>query len=445
MKDISKKQNLASAPQKGETFAMSSTEELVSEIKKGKMVILVDDKNRENEGDLILAGQYVSQEAINFMAQKARGLICLALPSEQLEKLKIPLMVKETQNTSSNGTNFSVSIEASRGISTGISAADRAHTIQVASHPEATPQDIVMPGHVFPIQAQKGGVLKRAGHTEGSVDLARLAGLFPSAVICEIMNDDGTMARIPELEKFAQKHHLKMGTIEGLIQYRLQHESFVKMKIRSPFRTLYGDNFEVILFENVLDHREHLALVKGTIDPNKPTLVRLHRECVIGDVFGSLRTRGRTYLKSALRKINDAGSGVLLYLTSGKRNNDLYSAILNLSKEPELRFVSERDRIKSSEYQRQEQGQLSENFPLFSRSDSSQVQKKRQDFRNYGVGAQILRMLGLKKIRLLANNYEKQVGLKAYGLEIVEILSLNRMSVGDHSESSSSLQKNFEL
>ena len=380
---------------------MNKASELIQEIKDGNMVILVDDENRENEGDLIIAAKHVSPSSINFMVKEARGLVCLALPSSQIKKLKIPLMVNQEQNSSSNRTAFAVSIESSKGISTGISASDRALTIQVASHPEAKPEDIVMPGHIFPIQAQDGGVLKRAGHTEASVDLTKLAGLYPAAVICEIMNNDGTMARIPDLENFSKKHNIKMGTIEDLIKYRIQKESFVKEKIRVPFPTTYGENFKACLFENTLDGREHLAIIKGDISSQKPILVRVHNECLIGDVFGSLQTKGRRYLKRALKKINEEGSGVFLYLKLEDKDHRLLSSLQALlSDRPDFRTLSSYD------------------SSLFKR-----------DPRDYGVGAQILRSLGVKKIKLLANTPEKRAGIRGYGLEITETISLTRKTL----------------
>lgn len=353
---------------------LHSVEELIADIQQGRMVILVDDEDRENEGDLVMAADYVTPEKINFMAKEGRGLICLSLTSEQIQRLELPLMVKDHLNRAPNKTAFTVSIEAAKGVSTGISAADRALTIKVASSPSAKPHDVIVPGHVFPIQAQDGGVLRRAGHTEASVDLVRMAGLNPAAVICEIMNPDGTMARSKELQQFAQEFGIKIGSIESLIHHRIQHETFVVERASYPFSTKYGSDFRVHVFENVLDGEEHIALVKGKITPDEVTLVRVHAEHLMGDVFGCLTTRSGDYLGAALKKINEAGCGILVYLRQG------------LSKTEK---VGEADDLMN-------------------------------DYRDYGVGAQILRALGVHKICLLTNNPMKRVGLKGYGLEIVE-------------------------
>ncbi len=369
--------------------------ELIEDIRNGKMVILVDDEDRENEGDLIIASDYITPQIVNFMATEARGLICLSLSSEQISRLGIPLMVNDSFNHSPNKTAFTVSIEAAHGVSTGISAADRALTIKVASSPNAKPQDIIVPGHIFPIRAQDGGVLKRAGHTEASVDLVRIAGLNPAAVICEIMNPDGSMARLPELKEFAKKHNIKIGTIESLIKYRVQNESFVEEKARAKLPSTYADGFEVRVFHNRLDGREHLALVKGDISSDEPVLVRVHSECLMGDVFGSLRTRSGEYLQQAMKKIDEEGSGVILYLRFEDMNNQLIN------------------RIKAYHLIDQGEPQTDEMTQVF-----------RSDDKDYGVGAQMLRALGVRKLKLLTNNPSKRVGLKGYGLEIVESVSL---------------------
>lgn len=374
---------------------MNSIEELVADIRAGKMVILVDDEDRENEGDLIIAADHITPEAINFMAREARGLICLALTEEQLQRLGIPMMVRDEHNLSPNRTAFTVTIEAAHGVTTGISAADRAHTIRVAANPNSGPRDIIMPGHIFPIKAQAGGVLKRAGHTEASVDLATIAGLNKAAVICEIMNEDGTMARVAELKAFAQKHGLKIGTIEDLIHYRIENETFVQEQAQAEFPCAYAQGFKIHVFKNTLDGREHVALVKGEISPNEPVLVRMHSECVMGDVFASLRTRSGDFLKASLQKIDKEGKGVLVYL----RLEDMAGRLV--------------DRVRA--YAQLDQGapatdQLRDAF--------------RSDNRDYGVGAQILRALGVRKIRLLTNSPAKRVGLKGYGLEIVESVGL---------------------
>lgn len=417
-----------------EDISLSPVQELISDIKEGKMVILVDDKNRENEGDLVLAGQHISTKAVNFMSKEARGLICLALTPSQMQKLKIPLMVKKEKNGSSNCTAFGVSIEAAHGISTGISAADRARTIQIASNPDSKAEDIVMPGHVFPIQARAEGVLRRAGHTEASVDLTKMAGLYPSAVICEIMNDNGSMARMPALEKFSKKHNIKIGSIEDLIQYRIQHESSVKMKIRTPFDFPYGSGFEAVLFENTLE--QHLAFIKGKIHPDQPVLVRFHQEQFVGDVFSPFQLQSRNNLKSAFKIINETGSGILLYLTSEKKIDSLYSVLQNLSRKPKPLFSSNRAKNESSKEAKQKRKNFYKEDSLFKLSspllsNSTPVfykESEKRDSRDYGIGAQMIRALGVRKIRLLANKPEKRVGLKAYGLEIVETLSLKQAS-----------------
>jgi 3,4-dihydroxy 2-butanone 4-phosphate synthase/GTP cyclohydrolase II len=349
-----------------------STIELIEDMKAGKMVILVDDEDRENEGDLVVAADYITPQIVNFMAVEARGLICLSLTSEQIDRLDLPLMVKEEGNRSPNGTAFTVSVEAARGVSTGISAADRALTIKVASSPSAKPDDIIVPGHVFPIRAQDGGVLKRAGHTEASVDLVRLAGLNPAAVICEIMNPDGTMARFPELIAFAEKHNVKIGSIEALIQHRLETESFVVEKARANLPSRYGKDFRIHVFHNKLDGREHIAIVKGELSPEKSVVVRVHSECLMGDVFRSLSTRSGDNLEAAMNLLAKADVGVLVYL----------------------------------------------------RLEDSVLGSLHPDDRDYGVGAQILHALGVHKIRLVTNTHAKRVGIKGYGLEIVEEISL---------------------
>jgi 3,4-dihydroxy 2-butanone 4-phosphate synthase/GTP cyclohydrolase II len=380
---------------KGAIMNLNSIPEIIEDIKSGRPVILVDDEDRENEGDLIVAADYITPQVVNFMAMEARGLICLSLTSEQIERLELPLMTKEEHNRSPNRTAFTVSIEAAKGVSTGISAADRALTIKVASSPSAKPSDIIVPGHVFPIRAQEGGVLKRAGHTEASVDLARLAGLNPAAVICEIMNPDGTMARMPELLKFASKHGLKIGTIESLIRYRIQNESFLIERAHANLPCRYGRDFKIHVFENQLDGREHVALVNGEIDPENPVLVRVHSECLMGDVFGSLRTRTGEYLDLSMKRIQEEGQGVLVYLR--------------------LEDMGQRLRSRVQSYHQLDQGE-----------SATEESKKvfRSDDRDYGIGAQILRSLGIRKLRLITNSHAKRVGLKGYGLEIVEEVSL---------------------
>lgn len=376
-------------------MSLNTIPEIIEDIKSGKAVILVDDEDRENEGDLIIAADYITPQMVNFMATEARGLICLSLTSDQIQRLELPLMTKDEDNRAPLRTAFTVSIEAAKGVSTGISAADRALTIKVAANPSAKPEDIIVPGHVFPIRAQDGGVLKRAGHTEASVDLARMAGLNPAAVICEIMNPDGTMARMGQLIEFAKKHNIKIGTIESLIRYRIQNESFLVERAQAHMPSRFGRDYKIHVFENLLDGREHVAVVKGDIDPEKPTVVRVHSECLMGDVFRSLRTRSGDYLEMSLNRINDEGSGVVVYLR--------------------LEDMGHRLRQRVQSYHQIDQGE----------SATEEIKKVfRSDDRDYGIGAQILRSLGIRKLRLITNSHAKRVGLKGYGLEIVEEIAL---------------------
>lgn len=368
--------------------------ELIEDIRQGKIVILVDDEDRENEGDLVLAADYVTPELINFMVVEARGLVCLSLTTPQVERLHLPLMVGEESNLSPNKTAFTVSIEASHGVSTGISAADRAHTIRVASNPSAKPTDVHRPGHIFPIRAQNGGVLKRAGHTEGSVDLARLAGLNPAAVICEVMNNDGTMARVPDLVQFAKKHGLKIGTIVDLIQYRLSHESLVEEIYHMPLPESCGKDLKLKVFKSAVDHTEHLVVQKGELHPDEVTFVRVHNENIAKDFFSILQN-GNSSLIKALSALKEEKSGVILLLRSGKS----YSLLNEIQQWKEVL---------------EEQHQ-----------PNSKIEFK-MDEKDYGIGAQILRSLGLKKIKLLTSRPEKRVGLKAFGLEIVESVSTGK-------------------
>lgn len=358
--------------------------ELIEDIRHGKIVILVDDEDRENEGDLILAADHVNAEHINFMICEARGLVCLSLTAAQVEKLHLPLMVGEESNLSPNKTAFTVSIEASTGISTGISAADRAHTVRVASNPNAKPTDVHRPGHIFPIRAQAGGVLKRAGHTEGSVDLARLAGLNPAAVICEVINPDGTMARVKDLMVFAKKFGLKIGTIVDLIQYRLSHESLVEEAFSMELPAHFGENLKLRIFKSSVDGGEHLVLQKGEISAEGPTFVKVQSENIARDFFTILE-HGHSTLQQAIQSLKEEESGVILIL----RQHKIYSHL------PEIKT-------------------------WFENMDTQSSVQFAMDDKDYGVGAQILRALGIRKIRLLTAKPEKKIGLRAYGLEIVE-------------------------
>jgi 3,4-dihydroxy 2-butanone 4-phosphate synthase/GTP cyclohydrolase II len=362
-------------------------EEALEELRQGKMIILVDDEDRENEGDLTMAAEKVTPEAINFMAKYGRGLICLSLAPEIVERLNLPLMVYD--NRSPFKTAFTVSVEARQGVTTGISAADRAHTILTAVADNAQPEDLIQPGHVFPLRARRGGVLFRTGQTEGSVDLARLADLKPAGVICEVMNDDGTMARMPDLERFAQKHRLKIATVSDVIAYRMRNESFVQRAAETVLPTPFGE-FKAIAFVNDIDDYEHLALVKGEIDPETEVLVRVHSQCLTGDVFGSYRCDCGAQLEKAMQIVQQEGLGIILYM------------------QQEGRGIGLANKIKA--YALQENGK-----------DTVEANEELgfdPDLRDYGVGAQILVALGVKKMRLMTNNPKKIIGLEGYGLEV---------------------------
>ncbi len=369
-------------------------DQAIEDIKNGKMVILVDDEDRENEGDLTMAAEAVTPEAINFMAKYGRGLICLSLDSSIADRLDLPMMVD--QNTSQFQTGFTVSIEAKKGVTTGISAADRATTILTAVADDTTPSDIARPGHIFPLRARDGGVMVRVGQTEGSVDLARLAGKKPAGVICEIMDDDGTMARMPSLEKFAKKHGIGICTVADLVHYRLKTESFVKRAAQTVIPTRVGGDFKIIAYENDLDNLTHIALVKGEINSQKPVLVRVHSECMTGDIFSSLRCDCQEQLYTAMAMIKEEGAGVILYLRQEGRGIGLVN------------------KLKAYEYQRQGMDTV----------EANEVLGFKADMRDYGVGAQMLVDLGVKSIRLMTNNPKKMVGLDGYGLTIVEQVAI---------------------
>ncbi len=386
-------------------MAVSSIEEVIEDIKAGKMIILVDDEDRENEGDLYMAAEKVDADAINFMAMHGRGLICLTLNGELTDKLELPMMV--SNNTSPYGTGFTVSIEARTGVSTGISAADRARTVQAAVAPDAKVSDLVSPGHIFPLRAREGGVLVRAGQTEGSVDLSRLAGMIPAGVICEVMKDDGTMARMRDLEEFSKKHDMKIATIADLVAYRLREDTLVTREVEARVPTEHAGEFTAVIYSNSVDNLEHLALVKGDISKAERVLVRVHSECLTGDVFGSSRCDCGLQLNAAMKMIDQEKCGVVLYMRQEGRGIGL----VNKLKAYCLQDEEGMDTIEA-------------NLELGFESD----------LRDYGIGAQILRDLGVSKMALLTNNPKKIVGLEGYGLQVVQRFPLEMEASKDSKE-----------
>jgi len=382
-------------------MAIARIDDIIEDVRNGKMIVMVDDEGRENEGDVMIAAEKATPEAINFMAHHARGLICLSLTAERVMQLGLPPMARE--NASPLRTAFTVSIEAREGVTTGISAYDRARTVLAAIDDRTGPDDLVRPGHIFPLLARDGGVLVRVGHTEASVDLARLAGLKPAGVICEVMNEDGTMARLPDLEVFAERHGLKIGTIADLVKHKMRNETLVRRVTETKLPTRFGGEFTLIAYANEVDGKEHLAFVKGHISPDEPVLVRVHSECITGDAFGSTRCDCGDQLRAAMSMIGQAGRGVLLYMRQEGRGVGLLKKI--------------------QAYRLHDEGK-----------DAVEVKKAigfSPDLRDYGIGAQILADLGVRKMRLITNNPRKIKGLEGYGLSVVEQVAVEISSTGD--------------
>jgi 3,4-dihydroxy 2-butanone 4-phosphate synthase / GTP cyclohydrolase II len=379
----------------------SPIQEIVDDIRAGKMVIVCDDEDRENEGDLTMAAELVTAEDINFMAVHGRGLICLPMAEEILDRLEIPQMI--THNSSRMGTAFTVSIEAKEGVSTGISAADRAHTCRVAVDDATGPEDLVMPGHVFPLRARPGGVLQRAGQTEAAVDLARLAGLKPAGVICEIMKEDGTMARVPDLEKFCEEHGVRMVTVAQIIEYRRTYETLVKCAVETKLPTPFGE-FRLRAYENEIDELTHLAIIRGEPEGKDDVLVRVHSACLTGDALHSLRCDCGSQLEAAMRAVAEEGEGVIVYMQQEGRGIGLLN--------------------KMKAYHLQDEG--------LDTVEANQRLGLAPDLRDYGIGAQILKELGLRRIRFMTNNLTKVVGLQGFGLEIVERIPLQVEANGEN-------------